>query len=262
MKLNEFKALFNSLPMALWPEMLEKLDATTGVTVQKEKERLWRRYREYQKKIDQLKDLKTFDVSWLPQGFVIGVDEAGRGPLAGPVVAAACVIDFHEELLGLDDSKKLTHQKREDLFEVIKSNAIAYGIGIVDEKRIDQVNILNATKEAMVIAIQQTLDGLKTLGGPNARIGIITDHVRLEHLAYPLNPVVKGDQKSYAVAAASILAKVTRDQIMCQMSNLHPHYGFEVHKGYGTPSHYKAIDQYGISPIHRLSFLKQYTDNQ
>ena len=180
---------------------------------------------------------------------ICGVDEAGRGPLAGPVCAAAVILPRGLELPGLNDSKKLTDKKRRELFPIIKEQAIAYGIGLASHEEIDKVNILQATYLAMERAIAQ-LEG-------KADFALI-DGNRAKDFGLPVRTVVKGDSLSASIAAASILAKVTRDDIMLEMAEKYPEYGFEVHKGYGTKAHYEALRAHGHSPIHRMSFLKKF----
>lgn len=180
---------------------------------------------------------------------ICGVDEAGRGPLAGPVCAAAVILPKGLELPGLNDSKKLTDKKRRELFPIIKEQAIAYGIGLASHEEIDEINILQATYLAMERAIAQ-LEG-------KADFALI-DGNRAKDFGLPVRTVVKGDSLSASIAAASILAKVTRDDIMLEMAETYPEYGFEVHKGYGTKAHYEALRQHGHSPIHRMSFLKKF----
>ena len=180
---------------------------------------------------------------------ICGVDEAGRGPLAGPVCAAAVILPDHLELPGLNDSKKLSDKKRRELFPLIKEQAIAYGIGLADEKEIDEINILQATYLAMERAIAQ-LEGKADLA--------LIDGNRAKDFGLPVKTVVKGDSLSASIAAASILAKVTRDDMMEAYAGEYPGYGFEIHKGYGTKAHYAALTEKGPSPIHRMTFLKKF----
>ena len=180
---------------------------------------------------------------------ICGVDEAGRGPLAGPVCAAAVILPANLEIPGLTDSKKLTDKKRRELFPLIKEQAIAYGIGLADEKEIDEINILQATFLAMERAIAQ-LEGKADLA--------LIDGNRAKDFGLPVKTVVKGDSLSASIAAASILAKVTRDDMMEAYANDYPGYGFEIHKGYGTKAHYAALTEKGPSPIHRMTFLKKF----
>lgn len=180
---------------------------------------------------------------------ICGIDEAGRGPLAGPVCAAAVILRPDTEIEGLNDSKKLTEKKRELLFPIIKEKAAAYGIGFASEQEIDEINILNATFLAMKRAAEQLSvqpDLFLVDGNQKPRIG-----------AVPEVTVVKGDAKSMSIAAASVLAKVSRDHYMLEMAEKYPQYDFEKHKGYGTKLHYEKIAEYGISPIHRRTFLKK-----
>lgn len=196
-------------------------------------------------------DLWEIQRNYREQGYevICGVDEAGRGPLAGPVCAAAVILPEGYEIPGLNDSKQLTDKKRRELYPIIKEEAIAYGIAFVDENVIDEVNILNATFMAMRSAISQ----LKV----KPDLALI-DGNRVSDFGVEAIPVVKGDAKVASIAAASILAKVARDDVMEEMGRLYPEYGFEVHKGYGTKRHYSAIEAHGMCPIHRRTFLKKF----
>lgn len=184
---------------------------------------------------------------------ICGVDEAGRGPLAGPVCAAAVILPEHLEIPGLTDSKKLTDKKRRELFPVIQEQAIAYGIGFATEQEIDEINILQAT----FLAMQRALDQLTV----RPDLALI-DGNREKDFGLPVKTVVKGDSLSANIAAASVLAKVTRDNLMVELSEKYPEYGFEIHKGYGTKAHYAALREYGASPIHRMTFLMKFYGNQ
>ena len=184
---------------------------------------------------------------------ICGVDEAGRGPLAGPVCAAAVILPKHAELPGLTDSKKLTDKKRRELYPLIMEQAVAYGIGFATEQEIDEINILQAT----FLAMQRALDQLTVK--PNLAL---IDGNREKDFGLPVKTVVKGDSLSANIAAASILAKVTRDNLMVEMAEKYPQYGFEIHKGYGTKAHYAALREFGASPIHRMTFLKKFYGNQ
>lgn len=179
---------------------------------------------------------------------VCGVDEAGRGPLAGPVCAAACILPVGLEIPGLDDSKKLSPQKREELYDVIVESALSYGIAFASVEEIEALNILNATFLAMNRAIEQL--------SPQPALALI-DGNRNSGIRIPSRCVVKGDSLCADIAAASVLAKVTRDRYMLSMAEEYPQYGFEKHKGYGTALHYSALRSYGPCPIHRPSFLKK-----
>ena len=196
-----------------------------------------------------------FEKQALSDGFsvVCGVDEAGRGPLAGPVCAAAVILPTDCEIEGLNDSKKLSEKKRDTLYDVIKEKAVAYSIAMVDEKTIDEINILQATFEAMRRAISNL--------SVKPDIALI-DGNQKPGSGIEERPIVKGDAKSMSIAAASILAKVTRDRYMLELDEKYPEYGFKKHKGYGTKLHYECLEKYGASPVHRLSFLKKFFDKK
>lgn len=186
----------------------------------------------------------------IEKGFktICGIDEAGRGPLAGPVYAAAVILPIDLEIDGINDSKKLTEKKREVLFDIICEKAISYSIGIATEEEIDEINILNAT----FLAMRRAVDGLSVK--PDYAL---IDGNQHPGLSIQDETVVKGDGKSMSIAAASILAKVSRDRFMLEIAEKYPEYCFEKHKGYGTKLHYEMIEKYGVSPVHRRSFLKK-----
>lgn len=197
----------------------------------------------------------SFEIAAYNKGLkaVCGVDEAGRGPLAGPVYAAAVILPLGAEIEGLNDSKKLSEKKREELFDIINDVAISVSVGTASEKEIDEINILNAT----FLAMKRAVEGLEI----PADYAII-DGNRAPNLEIPTETVVKGDGKVMSVAAASIIAKVSRDSFMLKMAQEYPKYQFEKHKGYGTKLHYEMIEKYGISPIHRRTFLKKVLGEQ
>lgn len=180
---------------------------------------------------------------------ICGVDEAGRGPLAGPVCAVAVILPPNADIPGLNDSKKLTDRRRRELFPIIKEQAVAYGIGLASHEEIDEINILQATYLAMERALAQL--------SVKPELALI-DGNRAKDFGIPVQTVVKGDSLSASIAAASILAKVTRDDLMMQAAEEYPQYQFDVHKGYGTKAHYEALTAYGPSPIHRMTFLKKF----
>ncbi len=203
-----------------------------------------------EKELERLTNLKQIEEEMHNQGinYICGIDEAGRGPLAGPVVVAAAIMPRDSMIEGVNDSKKLSEKKREALYELITNEAIAWGVGIIDQKEIDRINILNATKEGLTTAV-------KSLQVKPDRI--IVDALNgIDTLGIPYTSIIKGDAKCYSIAAASIIAKVTRDRIMRQWDEIYPMYGFEKHKGYGTAAHIAAIKEYGLCPLHRLSFVK------
>ena len=199
-------------------------------------------------------DLWRLEHEAFADGFelVFGVDEAGRGPLAGPVCAAAVILPRDLQIEGLNDSKKLTDKKRRELFDVITAQAVSYGIAFADEKEIDEINILQATFRAMARAMA-ALD-------PKPQLALI-DGNRAADFGLPVRTVIKGDSLSASIAAASILAKVTRDRLMERYAESYPQYGFEVHKGYGTKRHYEALRAFGPCEIHRKTFLKKFYEN-
>ncbi len=178
-----------------------------------------------------------------------GVDEAGRGPLAGPVVAACVILPAEGPFPRANDSKKLSEKAREALYDNILDTALSYGVGIVDNDTIDGINILNATHLAMKNAVESC--GIE----PDI---VMVDHLRIKDHRGEQFPLTHGDALSVTIAAASIIAKVTRDRLMCQYAKEYPEYSFEKHKGYGTKVHYEAIEKYGLTPIHRKTFLKKY----
>lgn len=196
-------------------------------------------------------DMWQIEREYFNQGIqlICGVDEAGRGPLAGPVCAAAVILPAEIEIPGLDDSKKLSDKRRRELFPLIKEQAISYSISMIDESQIDEINILQAT----LLAMEKAIQGLKV----KPELALI-DGNRQKDFGIPSKTVIKGDSLSASIAAASILAKVTRDDYMLQMAELYPGYGFEVHKGYGTKAHYQALTEKGMCPIHRKTFLKKF----
>ena len=206
-----------------------------------------------EKQKERLAEMKVPEAELRAEGdrYVAGVDEVGRGPLAGPVVAAAVVLPEDFDVLGVDDSKKISEKKREELFEIIKERAVAYGIGMADEKVIDEINILQATK----LAMRRALDELaQKLGGqPDF---VLFDAMQIDEVQVPQRSVIKGDAKCLCIAAASIIAKVTRDRMMCEYAKEFPGYAFEKNKGYGTKAHYEGLRELGPCTLHRTTFLK------
>ena len=213
-----------------------------------------------EKELERLKEIKKIEEELYLKGTtsIAGIDEAGRGPLAGPVVVACVVMPRDSMIEGVNDSKKVSEKKREKLYEEIIKEAIGYGVGIMSQEEIDRINILNATKEGLTNAIKELEKDLKQKNREFEKPEIIlvdaltkidTDHI-------PYKSIIKGDAKSYSIAAASIIAKVTRDRIMRQWAEVYPMYGFEKHKGYGTAMHISAIKEYGLCPLHRRSFVK------
>lgn len=199
--------------------------------------------------LERLEAMKEYEYTYEACSYICGIDEAGRGPLAGPVVAAAVILPKDCQILFLNDSKKVSEKKRELLFDEIKEKAVSYGIGIASPERIDEINILQATYEAMRQAVSQLSVEPEIL---------LNDAVTIPGLDMMQVPIVKGDAKSISIAAASILAKVTRDRMMVQYDELFPEYGFARHKGYGTAVHIQALKEHGPCPIHRRTFIKKF----
>ena len=205
-----------------------------------------------EKELERLTKLKEIEKDLYNKGFknICGIDEAGRGPLAGPVVIAGVVMPQDSMIEGINDSKKVSEKKREKLYDLIIEEAISYSVAIIGQDVIDDINILNATKQG----VTQVVEGLDIK--PDLIIVDALNHINTRGIPY--ESIVKGDAKCYNIAAASILAKVTRDRIMRQWDELYPQYGFLSHKGYGTAKHISAIKEYGLSPIHRKSFTKNF----
>ena len=197
--------------------------------------------------------MRIFEEKLYKEGlfFVAGVDEVGRGPLAGPVVSAAVILPLDFDVPGIDDSKKLSEKKRDILCPIIKEKALAYGIGMADEKIIDSINILEATK----LSMKEALKNAEIMLGAEVQ-HILFDAVKIEEIETPQTPLIHGDSRSISIAAASIVAKVTRDAMMKSYHEQYPWYSFDKNKGYGTKAHYEGIKAHGICPIHRITFLK------
>ena len=191
-------------------------------------------------------DLLEYEKDLYKQGITLiaGTDEVGRGPLCGPVVAAACILPVNYELEGLNDSKKLSEKKREKLYDILIKECVSYGIGVVSPERIDEINILEASKEAMKIALS------KLSVKPEH---VLIDAVKLD-IDIPSTPIIKGDAKSLSIAAASVIAKVTRDRMMYELDEKYPEYGFGKHKGYPTKAHIEAVEKYGVLDFYRKTF--------
>ena len=197
-----------------------------------------------------LKELKQIEEELYSSGvnLICGIDEAGRGPLAGPVVVGAVIMPRDSMIEGVNDSKKVSEKKREKLFDIITEEAIAYGVGIIDQKEIDRINILNATKEGLTMAVKEL--------NPKPDLIIVDALSKIDTEGIPYKSIIKGDAKCYSIACASIIAKVIRDRIMRQWDEVYPQYKIIKQKGYGTAAHIAAIKEYGLCPLHRLSFVK------
>ena len=200
--------------------------------------------------------MKAYEKALWDEGkaYIAGVDEVGRGPLAGPVVTAAVILPYDFDVLGVDDSKKLSPKKREELYDQIMDSALCVAIGRVEPQRIDEINILEATKEAMIMAINN-LSTNPVAGEKTVPDHILIDALTLKGISIPQTGIVHGDALSVSIAAASIIAKVTRDREMIKMAEIYPGHAFESNKGYGTKAHYEGLAAFGPTPIHRKSFL-------
>ena len=213
-----------------------------------------------EKELERLKEIKKIEEELYLKGItsIAGIDEAGRGPLAGPVVVAPVIMPRESMIEGVNDSKKVSEKKREKLYDEIIDNSIAYGVGIISQDEIDRINILNATKEGLTMAIKEMEKNLqeRNRGFEKPEIILVDALTKIDTDHIPYRSIIKGDAKSYSIAAASIIAKVTRDRIMRQWDEVYPVYGFAKHKGYGTANHIAAIKEYGLCPLHRRSFVK------
>ena len=205
-----------------------------------------------EKEEERLKELKRQEDELRNRGFnmICGIDEAGRGPLAGPVVVASVIMPADSMIEGVNDSKKVSEKKREKLYDQILEEAISYGVGIVGQDEIDEINILNATKKGLTMSLKELT--------VKPDLIIVDALTHIDTMGIPYESIIKGDAKCYSISAASIIAKVTRDRIMREWDKVYPEYGFEKHKGYGTSAHIEAIKKYGLCPIHRKSFTTHF----
>lgn len=246
-KISAVKEELQAAEETMLPSFISKYEGDERAGIQSLVQQAKRSIERLGKERERMEKLKQYERQYGSAGYVCGIDEAGRGPLAGPVVAGAVILPKDCGILGINDSKQLSGKKREELYEVIMEEAVAAGIGMASPKRIDEINILNATYEAM----RQAIQNLSVV--PDI---LLNDAVCIPQVEIPQVPIVKGDEKSISIGAASILAKVTRDRLMAEYDKIMPEYGFAKHKGYGTKEHMDAIRAYGPSPIHRQSFLK------
>ena len=230
-------------------EFVQAYESDSRAGVQKLVETTRKRFDKLQQEKIRTESLKKYEKEYDNYTYICGIDEVGRGPLAGPVVAAAVILPKDCDILYINDSKKLSAAKREELYDVIMEKAVSVGIGMVGPERIDEINILQATYEAMREAISKLAVKPQIL---------LNDAVTIPKIEIPQVPIIKGDAKSVSIAAASIIAKVTRDRLMAEYDKIMPEYGFASHKGYGSKSHIEAIRQYGPSPIHRATFIKNF----
>ena len=205
-----------------------------------------------EKELERLTNLKQIEKELHQKQFknIVGIDEAGRGPLAGPVVVASVIMPADSMIEGVNDSKKVSEKKREKLYDQILEEAISYGVGIIGQDEIDDINILNATKKGLTNSLKELTQRPDLI--------LVDALTNIDTLGIPYESIIKGDAKCYSISAASIIAKVTRDRIMREWDKVYPQYGFEKHKGYGTAAHIAAIKEYGLCPIHRKSFTTHF----
>jgi len=253
MNVKQLEAYLNTLNLEALKDELAFLNTDSRASVQKLAARYQRKIEKYRKEIERLKGMSKFENYLRSRGisYIAGVDEAGRGPLAGPVYAAAVILPPDVMIEGINDSKKLSESKREELFDIITEKAVAYSISSVSEQEIDRINIRNAAYKAMA----QAVAGLSI--SPQH---ILIDGDAVKGINKPYTCIVSGDSLSISVAAASILAKVSRDRYIKQLDREYPVYGFAKHKGYGTAEHIEAIKKYGICPVHRKSFTLKFLE--
>ena len=250
-RIGEVKQELQAAEETMLPSFIEAYREDGRAGVQKLVQQAQKKLEALRQERERVEAMKAYEKKYASMAYICGIDEAGRGPLAGPVVAGAVILPKDCQILYLDDSKKLSEKRREQLYGVIMEQAVAVGVGIVEPERIDEIKILQADYEAMRQAIQNL--------GVVPDI-LLNDAVRIPQVAIPQVPIVHGDAKSISIAAASIIAKVTRDRIMVCYDKEMPEYGFAKHKGYGTKEHMAAIEAHGLSPIHRRSFVKKLQD--
>jgi len=228
---------------------MEQFKEDTRASVVKEIERANNRIRKYEEELARTYAISEYERKYSDYTYICGIDEVGRGPLAGPVVAGAVILPKDCDILYINDSKKLSEKKREELYDIIMEKAVATGIGYASVERIDEINILQATFEAMREAIS------KLAVSPDI---LLNDAVTIPQITIPQVPIIKGDAKSISIGAASIIAKVTRDRLMADYDTIFPEYGFASNKGYGSSQHIEAIKKYGPCPIHRRTFISNF----
>lgn len=247
--LREIKEEFAAAPRPEWERLFGAYCLDERAGVKKLLESYQKKLRDLEREQRRVEELCVYEKKYEEAEFICGIDEAGRGPLAGPVVAGAVILPKDARILFINDSKQLSEKKREELYDEIFAQALAVGVGYASPGRIDEVNILNATYEAMREAVG------KLAVRPSL---LLNDAVRIPGLDIPQVPIIKGDAKSQSIAAASIVAKVTRDRLMREYDRLMPEYGFASNKGYGSSGHIEALKKYGPSPIHRASFITHF----
>ncbi len=248
-KIGEMKEELKAATDEMLPSFIASYEMDERSGVKKLVEQAQKRYDKLQKELERIESIRKFEKEYESCGYICGIDEVGRGPLAGPVVAGAVILPKDCKILYINDSKKLSAAKREELYDIIMKEAVAVGIGMASPKRIDEINILQATYEAMREAIS------KLRVQPDI---LLNDAVTIPKVDIRQVPIIKGDAKSISIGAASIVAKVTRDRLMVEYDKYLPEYGFASNKGYGSAEHIEALKKFGPSPIHRASFIKNF----
>lgn len=248
-KISEIKKIMQAARVNELPAFITAYGVDMRAGVQELVKKAQKRMEDYEKELERTERMKEFEYQYSSCSYICGIDEVGRGPLAGPVVAGAVILPKDCDILYLNDSKQLSEKKREELYDEIMEKAVATGLGSVEPERIDEINILQATYEAMREAVG------KLSPAPDL---LLNDAVTIPGISIRQVPIIKGDAKSISIAAASIIAKVTRDRLMAEYDALYPEYGFASNKGYGAGSHIEAIRKFGPCPIHRRTFIKNF----
>lgn len=248
-KIGEIKTVFQNAEIHMLPELIRRYATDERSGVRAILKRAEKQLADYERELVRTEQMKEYEKQYGDYAYICGIDEVGRGPLAGPVVAGAVILPKDGGILYLNDSKQLSEKKREELYDVIMAQAVAVGIGCVGPERIDEINILQATYEAMREAIG------KLSVKPDL---LLNDAVTIPGVDIRQVPIIKGDAKSISIAAASIVAKVTRDRMMEEYDSVLPGYGFAANKGYGAAAHIEALKKMGPSPIHRRTFIKNF----
>ncbi|MCT4598736.1 MAG: ribonuclease HII [Vallitalea sp.] len=247
MTISDIKNKLDDIPVRYLDDELVKLKADERLGVKKLIDKYRKKIESYEKELDRISNMRQYENKYSDKNYICGIDEVGRGPLSGPVVSAAVILPKDANILYVNDSKKLTEAKREELYDIIMEKAIAVSIGVINVDVIDEINILNATYESMISAIN------KLEVKPDV---ILVDAVTIPKINIPQEPIIKGDTKSISIAAASIIAKVYRDRMMKEYDKIFPEYKFAKNKGYGTKEHIEALKKYGSCAIHRKSFIR------
>lgn len=247
--IGKVKEILSSASIKNLKEVMAQFETDERTGVQIELKKAANRLLKYEQELQRTYAISEYERKYADYAYICGIDEVGRGPLAGPVVAGAVILPKNCDILYINDSKQLSEKKREELYDIIMEKAVAAAVGYSSVERIDEINILQATYEAMRDAISKL---------PVSPDILLNDAVTIPQIEIPQVPIIKGDAKSVSIAAASIIAKVTRDRLMMEYDKQYPEYGFASNKGYGSQSHIQALEEHGVTPIHRRSFLKNF----